>query len=394
MKKACLILTVLASVLTGCSKVGIETSSDPNAWVLDDSLPVPVLLGTPGAGMMTKAGFDGTSLPDSTKIGIIGLEYGNEGWTYMENTSESVLINNNAYAIVDAAGNLTLDKARYYPLTGNQNFVFYGFYPYGTTTCFNAGAEESNSYYTVSYTIDGKTDVLWAEAIAPDLVYTNEDDGKKYKATGYNAAYIRKVMKYAETDEKDDYMPNLNFEHKLTALDFKLRAYEDAWTELETSQVKVTGLTIVQTSTKARMVIASLDQETAETGSLTGDTPGDIPMEGVTETTLYGDGSSTYQDAEFGDGMLLVPSDKYMAQLEMTYIPEGETETRTCYADLTFKLPDGKSFEAGKRYTLTIIIKAPQEVIATASLTEWDVVGDEIIIDQMNDISDEEYTGN
>jgi len=408
MKKAYLLIIAAALAFAGCSKNGPDTPRDPNAWMYDESLPLPVMLGTPGAQVMTKAGIDGASLPENSEIGVLGLEFGNRGWTSLETTSESVLMDCQTGYTVDGEGNININPVRYYPLTGGQNFAFYGFHPYVKAKCENNGTASTNSYYKATYTVDGKTDILWAESEAKELEYTNEKDQKQYKALGYNAAYIRKVLKYIPDDEQKGYMPNLDFKHKLTALDFKLRAYEDAWPDLQKSKVKVTGLTILNTYTKADLIVASLDENSSFiAGSLTGGTStGSIAMEGVaedgielygTETTGTSDTDGKYQDAEFGNGLLLVPGTEYKAQLTMTYVTPGTEEVKTCYPDLSFKLPDsiGSSFEEGKRYTLTIIVRAPQEVQVTASLTEWENVSpeEEIVIDQINNGNDNEVSG-
>ena len=82
---------------------------------------------------------------------------------------------------------------------------------------------------------------------------------------------------------------------------------------------------------------------------------------------------------DFGNGMLVVPESEYKAQLEMTVA--GRTTPLT--ADLSFSLGEGKTFEAGKKYNLIIVVRAPKEIVIKTELAEWETT-DDVTIDQIN----------
>lgn len=407
MKKAYLLIIAAALAFAGCSKDGPE-HSDPNAWMYDESLPVPIMLGTPGAEAVTKAGegiLDGVSLPENTVIGVLGLEHGNQLWANTEEGSESVLIDCQEGATIDGSGNINFAETKFYPLTGGQNFTFYGYYPYKGRKDKTASISQTN-VYELMYDIDGYTDILWAKSNAEDFTFLNPEDSKWYKVSGYNASYIRRVNKYGG-DEKADYMPKLKFEHKLTYLKFKLRANEENWEDLKNHQVKVTSLTITNAYSMATLVVADGKEDAVSniSGQLTGRSgyQGSINLKGIPDDGIPLDGGvddenveNQVYDVDFGDGLLLVPDVEYTANMTMSIV-KSNGESDIFVADLKFTLPEKEAFKEGNLYNITIIVRAPQDVGISTELSEWRDEHDEIVIDQINNNSPEETdepTGN
>jgi hypothetical protein len=60
---------------------------------------------------------------------------------------------------------------------------------------------------------------------------------------------------------------------------------------------------------------------------------------------------------------------------------DGGTHPLT--ADLSFSLGEGKTFEAGKKYNMIIVVRAPKEIVIKTELTDW-VETDDVTIDQIN----------
>ena len=71
MKKTYLLIIAAALAFAGCSKNGPDTPRDPNAWMYDESLPVPILMGNIGAEPMTRAVVNDIK---QITIGIYGLD--------------------------------------------------------------------------------------------------------------------------------------------------------------------------------------------------------------------------------------------------------------------------------------------------------------------------------
>ena len=89
-----------------------------------------------------------------------------------------------------------------------------------------------------------------------------------------------------------------------------------------------------------------------------------------------------YCEFEFGDALLLLPSESYPCQLTITHGEEGSKTSVSSSLNLT--LGEGKSFQEGKKHVLTIIIKKPEQVMMTAEAPDDWGNGDNNIIDPMN----------
>lgn len=366
MKKAYLLILAVVALI-GCSKHDPDKIQDPNAWIEDEALPVPIMFGASGTEQMTKAIFDGASLPAGTQVGILGLEHGG-AWGATESAA-GVLVDNTNYASIDNDGSIIFSEKKFYPTDNSQNFTFYGYHPYEGVNG-HGSIQPGYNYFEIKYKIDGQTDVLWAKAEAIPFTYNSST------VTGFNGGYIRKSMKHGRREE--DYLPNLNFEHKLAYLDFKLQVNEDDVSELSSLGLEVTGLTLKNVYTTAKLVIAKNDGagDGNPAGTLYGVEPkSSLALGGVTAPIAM----NTTGKHDFGSGLLVVPESEYQAQLEMQVT--GRTTPLT--ADLTFKLDGGKSFEAGKKYNMIIVVRAPKEIVIRTELTDWEDNGD-VIIDQIN----------
>lgn len=401
MKKTYLLIIAAALAFAGCSKVGPE-HSDPNAWMYDESLPVPVMLGTPGAEVLTKVGIGNDDLP-TDPVGIFALDKDADSENWGDASPSCLLVNEKATIV---GSNITFDKTKYYPLESSHNFTFYSYYPYES----NLYTKLVGSQYRITYTMTGRSnrDILWAKKEADQITYSKQD-GSLYTMNGYNAAYMRKGGE----------VPKLIYQHMLTALTFKLKSTAEDAEKLKNANAIITRLVITDTYEKADLIIADKNDDN-NSGTL------DVSAYGKTkDLALLGevDGNPTstfaismiegtpydkndkiisdvnsetpveYYIADFGEGsgILLVPKsvsgEDFTGTLELkTYDLDGEGNKIN---ELTHTLPlELKAdFEAGKIYNFTIVVKAPEEITATAEITGW---GD-AIEGEVGYIGDETY---
>ena len=352
--KRTLILTGFAvlAVLAGCSKTPTDASvstvpAEDDAWVYDETLPVPVTFSAPGLDMsMTKAEIPGAidgSVMSGLDIGVFGLatEEGAPAWDTSDNST--VLIYNRKVTTGED-GSVKFTPAVYYPVDSDKSFSFYAYYPHRSCTA------DGNSY-SVSYSL-GYTDILWAEDHATTF-------GTSPVYEGYNANYCR----YVKQIGRADLMPALNFRHLLTAVRFIAKTSSDV------SNVTVQRLYVTNVNTHATLQVA-------------GDTAG--VMEYYT------------QDGEPSTGRIYLRKDPAVATGELGVVPTvGGVELGTlmlepCTAvnvEVTLLVNNGVAnssntvtasltgnFEAGRRYALTLTVKSPEEVELSTSLVPWDDV--------------------
>ena len=375
MKKAYLIIAV-TSILIGCSKIGSETPSDPNAWMYDESLPVPVMMNSVTEAA-TKASVESL---DGITIGVMGLD-GREGlpdWKWSGGIEypqhQGILLNNQEASIVSGAIQFA-DGPKYYPIAGSNAYNFYAYHPKQTLSYID-------NVISATYNNIGDTDILWADAT---------------RDPGYNAAYIRGQLelknegKISEEDWKNA-NPNFNFEHKLTYLKFKLQATEENALNLNEAGVKITGLKITNTYNKVQLIIADrYNPENNGTVVPTGTayTPISLKKDGNATFALDINSGTTDDKGnkvlEFGDGLILLPEPQEEQFTGELTISRGDGITETL--PLIFKDPklesEGRNFIAGHKYTFSIVLKQLATLQAYASLVGWETDDDEIIeVDQ------------
>ena len=158
MKRFSLIfLGALAILMAGCSKNNPQ-QPDPDAWVHDLSLPVPIQFGSPLP--VTKAvGFVDASDLEGIDIGVYGLDKSADAvWNLQDLTSGDVILANKKGTITQ--GSIDLEGGPYYyPRVSEKNYTFYGYYPKTSPTTSDGGG----LYVNVPLV---NTDVLWSRAEA------------------------------------------------------------------------------------------------------------------------------------------------------------------------------------------------------------------------------------
>ena len=351
--KRTLILTGLAALalLAGCSKTqtgaSVAAPAEDNAWVYDETLPVPVTFSAPGLDLsLTKAEVPGAidgSVMAGLDIGVFGLatEDGVPAW---DTTDASTTLIYNRKVTTGEDGSAKFSPAVYYPVDSEKTFSFYAYYPHRSCTA-------DGNQYNVSYSL-GYTDILWAEDHAITF-------GTSPVYEGFNANYCRYVKQIGRTD----LMPALRFEHLLTAIRFIARTTSDV------SNVRVQRLYVTDVNTQATLHVAGEDAGTLEYYT---------------------------QDGEPSTGRIYLRKDPAVATGELAVVPTvGGVELGTLMlepcstmnVEVTLLVNNGVSnssntvtaslsgnFEAGRRYALTLTVKSPEEVELSTSLVPWDDV--------------------
>ena len=240
MKKFCLFICVAALCAVSCSKAS-QPVEDPDKWVNDESQRVPVQFAS-RTQVETKAikdgRIDGITM-NGLDVGVIAVaKKQSDGTpvTWSESLDGSILIDNTKVTTSET-GDIAFSPAVYYPFGNVYAYSFYSYYPY--TNAAGEAAANVGGAYSITYDL-GNTDILWANSEATDYA------GLK----GFNAKYCRAVR---QAGEQNNYFPKLQYHHLLTAIVFKVQG-KDA--TIGTYDLNVTGVRILNTSTKATLTVA------------------------------------------------------------------------------------------------------------------------------------------
>ncbi len=373
MKKLIYCFAILA--LSACSEKmdGPSLSNDLIKVELNSTVSTPDL-----ETLGTRAPVDGTVLPKDAKVSVFGLAKSSSSGSSTDidwRSSTDVLFaqREDAPGIIEASvdenGALIFGEY-YYPVESTRNYSFYACYPFTTSTKFSKVDETINSY-SATFKLSDQQDVMWAEAVAPDL------GGFK----GYNARYFRKA-----TGAK---RPMLQFKHLLTRLNFKVVRGEAVSGETEdVSSVYVKDISIVNQETNFKVTLSK--------AYVTNGTTNGIKVEPVTDskTKLNVTTTSEEYQADLGleaDGtkkdygtVLLVPNTKYSIQVTLSRTKD-ETWTNDPSNDesaIILSLDGGLGedvFESGKAYEAVLTVYGWQKIgFETPTVVDWVVSDDEV----------------
>ena len=358
------------ALMSSCSKTRTEAQPDPvtdpteEAWVTDESMPVPVNFSSPQIGVVSKVNAEEITDLTGLQLGVYGLRTvdGALSWdpsepdTYITNLLTRVAVVN-APSEPDQKSYLTFktgetDLTVYYPMVSTNTYSFYGYYP-------RREAVETVDACTVTYENIGGTDILWAEDHAQAF-----QDGLK----GFNAAYVRQAKKHGVWNNTAmNFTPNFNFQHMLAGLRFYALGEENA----EYGDVVVTGLRLVEVPTSVTLAVAS----TTESGAVTpvADSEGTINLTGASGAALSVTPDRTEYDGKVLGALLgtlmVCPDESY--KLEVDVRIGGNPST----IETTIPTRTG-GYVAGSMYSLSILVKSPVEVEISVDVTPWDDVDD------------------
>lgn len=257
-------------------------------------------------------------------------------------------------ATVAPGGEVNFENGPYfYPMSSNVNYSFYSCYPVTNNT------QVSSRSITCSYSIDGKTDIMWGDAVCPD---GEGLDGTVY--SGFNALYFRKAIG-AQT-------PNLQFKHCLSRLNFVVTKGRDGGGK--TVPVAVKDIKVMAVPISASLKVVGADAgvltEGVQTGELLlykGDTPAftDLVTPELNNETAVGT-------------VLLMPSKSKTYQLSVTLEalddqgqPTGNTDTGTV------TITSNEDFAANTKYKVILTVYGLQVVDIKARMAKW-LEGDDI----------------
>ena len=337
MKKFCLFICVAALCAVSCSKAS-QPVEDPDKWVNDESQRVPVQFAS-RTQVETKAikdgRIDGITM-NGLDVGVIAVAKKQSDGTPVtwSSTLDGSILIDNTMVTTSEAGDIAFSPAVYYPFGNVYAYSFYSYYPY--TNAAREAAANVDGVYSITYDL-GNTDILWANSEATDYA------GLK----GFNAKYCRAVR---QAGVQNDFFPKLQYHHLLTAIVFKVQG-KDA--TIGTYDLNVTGVRILNTSTKATLKVADSQ---GQSGVLTGNEDGgsigfdnlNVPI-----TTVASDACT----------ILAMPASSYSAQI--SFDKGGDSSV------LNIANADGE-FKAGFIYYFTVKVNNPEEVtIFQTGLDKW-----------------------
>ena len=233
MKRISIILAIaslLVMCMTGCGKH--KPDSDPNAWMEDLSLPVPINF---GSSSLTKSEIN---TMDGVTFGVFAVEHGDASQIDWKG-GPSLLLNNVTATKDPSTGMAVLDGGPYYyPMDNHRNFSFYGYYPTTYTDETPVSVSRADESLVATMRIKDNQDILWSYSLAKT---TKASNGTTY--SGFNGRYIRKVVL-----EDNSKLPKLEFKHLTTNLVFNAKANKDLTAEefatFEALDFKITGVTL------------------------------------------------------------------------------------------------------------------------------------------------------
>lgn len=294
MKKMIFSLLAIAA-MTSCTTTS-EDEIDPNA-------PVEIKLGA--SILETIARSAGDNIPEA------GFDFSLYAYTDAWGATSdgySDITNIATKAVKSGAITIGDGTATYYYPTNDTEVKFYGYAPRieNPTTGDKVAP-------TLTWTITGKEDITYATAT-----------GKRSTASTN--------------------VPNLNFKHLLTKLNFKVDKVNEGFP----ANITLTSITINGAKTNATLDITSgtLTFNDAITGNLSAT---------ITETPTIA------ANAELGSIMLAPGSTSY----SITVVTSSGT-----YNDITISIGNSKTFDAGSQYDILLTF-SPKQMSGTAEMTDW-----------------------
>lgn len=377
MNKFGIIFLVFAAVVAvGCSKhVAAETQPAEDAWMYDESLPVPIQFGVSGVSVKVRSPFN--SLDD-----LVGEDF---GIIAMDVEQDVVLLEGEtATCVYDAVKDrqmLQFEREKYYPYTSECNFSFFAYYKGDNP---NVPAFEDDC---VKLTIEGEQwghqDVLWARSDAERLHVRYSSSMGRYIQVqkissaeayydGFNAAYIRYLAKgkpaqYAEsewyTHTYENYMPRLSFEHASTNLRFMAVLDSESPTAFDSTPViKSVSISGADIHTGADLIV--VNKTDGQEGYL------DVSNHPIGSLSLFNDEVSIVPTEEgilLGDGLFIQPLNKG-SRLFMKVEIEHNSEVKPLNVEMTIP----SNLKPGHYYTFELkLYKTTGVELAVADVAPW-----------------------
>lgn len=327
----------LLAVMAGCE--GGTYPAPESQEVIDDSIAIatdiPIRLGVCGtATVVSRAGGAGViddafantdvglfciSTAHLSAAGIVpawqedadGTPSKTVWWSNVRGTANTVADGTNS--LMWNGGIAASDVRNYYPFS-NYAYSFYAYHPFQTSP---DNVTITDTQVSVSFTLDGTDDVLWARATPA-------------QATDGLAAYAFSSYYYRHGGSA---IPTFSFQHKLVRL--KVTVTPPTGITPENLQVTFLGL-----PAKATLVVAAKDAD--EEGMLTAD------WTATTDYTLPASGELLLPCPE-------APNDTLNVRITYGYRPYATSnDVTTVTVNRKVFLPEGSTWQAGYKYNVDI----------------------------------------
>lgn len=357
-KNGLIFLGVLAIFMAGCSKdtPEVQAKPDPDAWMYDVSLPVPIRFGS--SELDTRAAIEDMSDMVDQRFAFIAVNKNADNL----NEPDDIDFPDNARAKYVGVGseegkfvfmtpkNSAEEMVYYYPVNTDECYSFYGYHSEETKNNVDPDnvppIAREEDVVAVEIGVAVKEDILWGKAEAEAEIASNG-----YMYDGFNAAYIRKIQK----------TPCVEFIHPATCLRFTLTRKENR----VSSNLIVSHAYLDSIPSKARLCLYDLARD--KMGQFTDviETNDVEIAKGVALTTNVG---------KKLDDLFIMPQTEPLKLRLVFALPNSTTGMSMTYEldpnDYPAIGPEG--FLAGHRYNFNLIVWDPVKVEITASVKGYD----------------------
>lgn len=392
MKRISVIFQMLLVIfVAGCSK-DVETDIKPaaDAWIYDETLPVPIQFGANSFNVDVKSAFnDMTDLVDQ-RLGVIALDVQKEWVEAGAKNDEVICLDDEivtcGYDESYARYMLKFDQPRYYPYQSYCNFSFFAYHKGDNNN--SPVYEQERVRLPISEGVWGNQDLIYARADADTLFVKYSDEinpvtdepygyvpaikGEDATAfyNGFNASYIRYIAKDKPSNGLNHsyttHLPALNFTHPATNIRFM------AVFDKGTSPVDVVP-TIKRVSIKgdeiysgADLVIVHKDAGQEGQFDVSGYEKGTVALRNEQGTAAF-DITPTYDGVELGDGFFFQPISADSPLTLLLTIDNGQKEE-----EIEVEIGKHPEFKAGHFYIYELRMHRSVGVkITVASVAPW-----------------------
>ena len=390
MKKLYVYVALAAmGVMAACSKNdNVDPQGNGGNTVIDDNSPVAVELGVSGVNL------DVNVTPKSKAAGALDTWNSQALYIYAfdrtEDDFKTAAFIDNVQGTAPAAstpdpqpgdtlGVITLTNPAYpgepFYYSGSTVYDFYGYYidDAAVESAVSAGAvvptETATSIY-VPFRINGTQDLMVAKA---DPAVDVEGATETVESTRAYSAYAA----------RRGVQPTLRFRHLLSRFNFEIKPGAASADNVTVDSIalvsKVEGELVVVSANAEDLGLNNIVEGTLDTLCLPG-----IAAEGVkTETFNSGLSKEEQTSKAVGTNLLVIPGETSYELLVWLSNDNGDSPIAPQVAQVT--LLESATFDAGKVYTVTIMIYGLESVEVSASLTGWQD-GGSVVIDPDQDM--------
>ena len=335
--------------MASCSKdIAPVPSPDPDAWMYDETLPVPIRFGASSQPLTKGEAIEGPADMAGKDFGFFAFHDAMTSWgsttgnTFVDNGISGWSQNMIGECVVSG------DKVQfdfdggpyYYPQISTDNYTFYGYHARTT--------EVRPSTNSIDVVVEiGHEDILWGKAEAEEFTLGEGVNAVTYE--GFNARYIRKSTEEdLDADGNPDGTarhPFMEFKHLTSRLSISAKTEKSQYAENNAGkdQVTITKVSVLNTDVKANLRVAHRTDATAE----------------AVFSKRAHDGKGNIDSGNIS--VLLTETSQSLCD-DFFILPEGENSKVTLQIDFTVDSGEGKTYTTSSVYTLDPEIKADGEL--------------------------------